>query len=378
VTGGAFTSRSATRAAFVVIIVFVTAQMGWWLFFMSRYVAEVGAGRLASLELEAATLDALLELGADDEVAAALAHEPYLRLAPGGGVEVDATGMEAFLSSQRRVVRMFSFEGPFFVLVVMAGLFIIGRSLRLERELKRRQRNFLDAVGHEFKTPVSTLRLLVETLQLRALPPEKVRAYLRTMSLEVERIERTGEQVLATARLEAGAALPAPAPHDLARLVREALDRATPAYEARGAAVELVVAEGPLTVAARADDVATVVENLVDNAVKYTPGPVKRVEVSVDRHGAWARLRVEDRGSGVPEAERASVFDRFYRVGNELTRTAPGLGLGLYLVRRAVEAMAGRVRLEGRVGGGTVVTVLVPLVAAPAARRRRAAARAVA
>jgi two-component system, OmpR family, sensor histidine kinase SenX3 len=97
---------------------------------------------------------------------------------------------------------MISFEGPFFAVVILAMLALIAGSLRAERELKRRQHNFLSAVTHEFNTPIGTLRLLVQTLRLRPATPERTVDYLRRMETELDRLERTSEQVLASARLE--------------------------------------------------------------------------------------------------------------------------------------------------------------------------------
>lgn len=356
------TSRAATRGAFIVIIAFVTAQMAWWIYFQQRYVGEVSRNTIAGLEREAESLNRLLALGATEEVNELLAARRHLAFdATRRRVEVNVESLDEFIAKQRSAVRMLAFEGPFFVLVVMAGLFIIGRSLRLERELKRRQRNFLDAIGHEYKTPISTLRLLIETLQLRTPPPAKLQEYLRSMSVEVDRLEHTGQQVLATARLEAGAPAQRREPGDLADLVRRALERSRRLQEGRGARIELTADDGDLPVLADFDEIAILVENLVDNAVKYTPGPDKVVKVAVRRHDDWARLSVEDRGPGIPERERALVFERFYRVGNEMTRTAPGLGLGLYLVQRTAESLGGRVAIEAGELGGTRVTVSLPL-----------------
>lgn len=356
------TSPTATRVAFVVIILFVTAQMTWWIYFQVGYVGEVNAATIASLERESRVIDALLAAGATDQALTLLEDQPNLRLdASGRATEVDQAALDAFLASQRSVVRMLAFEGPFFVLVVMTGLLIIARNLRLERELKQRQRNFLDAVGHEYKTPISTLRLLIETLQLRSVPPEKLQEYLRSMSLEVDRLERTGQQVLATARLEAGAQQYAPPPTDLTRLVRTVIDRSRLVLAERGAVVELDVPDAPLPVRAGLDDVATILENLVDNAVKYTPEREKRVRVRLEGDDSWARLRVQDAGSGIPAAARAKVFDRFYRAGDELTRTTAGLGLGLYLVQRTAEALGGHVSITTPAEGGTLVTVTLRL-----------------
>lgn len=359
------TSHRATRVAFVVIIAFVTAQMAWWIYFQVQFVNQVSNATIAGLQREARTLNALLQEGASEQVRALLADQPHLLLnAAGTEVSVDESALAEYRAEHRSVVRMFAFEGPFFVLVVMLGLFIIARNLRLERDLKRRQSNFLDAIGHEYKTPISTLRLLIETMQLRNVKPEKLQEYLRSMSAEVDRLEHTGQQVLATARLEAGTPMGGREQRDLSDMVDEVMARSASVLEARGAELELQLHAEALPVLATYDEITVILENLLDNAIKYTPEPVKSIGVRVDRAGRWARLSVEDNGTGIPENERANVTERFYRVGNELTRTATGVGLGLYLVRRAVEALGGTLQLLDGSEGGTLVTVLLPVQAA--------------
>lgn len=369
------TSPAATRVAFGVVIVFVTAQMAWWVYFQATYVAEVSSDKVASLEREAVALDQLLAAGAGARVQELLAEQPQLRLnASGTAVEVDEEALEAFRREHRSVVRMFAFEGPFFVLVVMAGLFIIARNFRLERDLKRRQRNFLDAIGHEYRTPISTLRLLIETAQLRELEPQQLQRYLASMSTEVDRLEQTGRQVLATARLEAGSVQEPRPLNDLVTLVREVLSRESAVTITRGADLDVRLSADPLHVRATEVEMALVLENLLDNAVKHASLPSRRVTVRLVGAGRWASLSVEDDGEGIPASERESVFERFYRAGDELTRQAPGLGLGLYLVRRTVEELGGRVRLEAGAAGGARVTVLLPLETAAVTQRRAAQA----
>ncbi len=359
-------SQKATRVAFGVIIAFVTAQMAWWVYFQAAYVEEVKRTTVESLYREAYTLDALLGQGAAGQVAVLLEMQPHLRLNESGvHVEVNEAALEAFMRKHRSVVRMFAFEGPFFVLVVMTGLFIISRNLRMERQLKRRQSNFLDAIGHEYKTPISTLRLLVETMQIRTVPPEKLQEYLRSMSTEVDRLESASQKVLSTARLEAGALQDSRHTHDLNELVAGVINRSSAATKARSAQVQLTLPNQPVHVHAAPDDIAIILDNLIDNAIKYTPGPVKQVQVRVERSGRWAALSVEDNGAGIPANERDNVLERFYRVGSELTRTSPGLGLGLYLVRREVETLGGRLRIDDGSEGGTLVTIFLPLQASP-------------
>ena len=164
------TSRRATRIAFVVIIVFVLAQVVWWIIFQERYISGVTETTLANWRQDAVAVNALLERSPEDTalIGEVRRDYPHLRLEAGRFV-LDENVVQSFTREQRGYVRMFAFEGPFFSLVILTGLFIIAKSLRTERELKRRQQNFLNAVSHEFKTPLSTLRLLVETALYRSL-----------------------------------------------------------------------------------------------------------------------------------------------------------------------------------------------------------------
>ncbi len=365
----ALTSRTATRVTFAVIVVFLIAQMAWWIVFQTRYISQVIDGTLVAWQRDERAANAVLAAYPDDHalVAEMLSEFSHLRFDPGSGRLIIDPAIEAeFLAEQRRHSRMFLFEGPFFVLVVLFGLLIIGRSLRQERELKRRQRNFLDAVGHEFKTPISTLRLLIETALLRELTPGKQRHYLNHMATEVNRLEHTGLQVLASARLESATPpLYALAQIDLRDAVRHVVELSRLSLEARGARLIVDYGQVPLPVAIEPEGFKVLLDNLLDNAVKYTPEASKPVALRLEREGAAALLHVEDRGRGIPEKERSQVFERFYRGGDELTRTAPGIGLGLYLVERAAKRMNGSVTIAANDPSGTRFTFRLPLVVAP-------------
>lgn len=359
----ALTSRAATRAAFGVVVVFVLAQVVWWMVFQERYIGRVTRDTVAAWERDVASANQALSLsgGAPQVTDALEARYPHLRF-DGDRFDVDPARRRAFLRQQRGYVRMFAFEGPFFGLVILSGLAIIALSLRTERELKRRQENFLSAVTHEFKTPISTLRLLIETAQRRDLPPDKGRDYLRKMEAELSRLEHTSEQVLASARLEQGGGAPVLEAHDLNDVAAGVVARARAGLEARGAALHFLPAVEPLPVSIDPDALGMVLNNLLDNAVKYTPQEPKPVTVRLRPAGDVVELHVEDEGVGLPEVERARVFERFYRAGDEMTRETKGVGLGLHLVRATTEAMNGWVRVgpNREAGRGTRFTVVLP------------------
>lgn len=335
--------RRATQVAFVVIIVFVLSQVVWWIVFQHNYIA-----RMTDMTLNAWQRDAafVASLAAEDQQEA-LEQFPYLRI-ENSQVSVDPDAAQAFRSQQQGYLRMFAFEGPFFVLVVLSGLFIIHRNLRAERELKARQQNFLNAISHEFKTPLSSLKLLLETALYRALDPtfnpEKTRKYLTRMQGELARLETTSEQVLAAARLERPDIAKSLAAMDFAATVTTIVNRLKPGLEARGAKVTLEPSPHPLTVPLDEAALSLVISNLLDNAVKYSLDDVKPITVRVRAEKHHAVLEVDDAGIGITEGECGRIFDKFYRVGNEMTRQSKGIGLGLYLVQTTVEAMNGWVR----------------------------------
>lgn len=356
-------SRFVTRTAFAVIVLFVLLQVVWWIVFQRAYVGRVSEERLADWRADARAAQIALD-AAEDEAALReqlLEAQPQLAFED-GAFRVDPAVAAAFLERQRGHRRMFAWEGPFFVLVVLSMLALIGRSLREERSLKRSQQNFLSAVTHEFKTPVATLRLLVQTAQLRDLPSAKRRDYLDRMASEIDRLERTSEQVLAAARLEN-----APVPVrldavDLNEVVERLVAAMRPGLEARGAVLRVEAEAGPLPVSLDEDAFSLVLGNLLDNAVKYGPAEgSKPVAVRLEGRGDVVMLHVDDGGEGVPEAERERIFGRFYRAGDESTRRAAGVGLGLHLVRSTVQAMNGWIRVGDAPGGrGGRFTVVLP------------------
>ena len=361
------TSPAATRVAFGVIIVFVLAQVVWWIMFQHTYITDVTRTTLQAWEKDVEAANAALARAPGDEVLISELERdyPHLQLS-GGRFSLDSSQVAAFRERQEGFVRMFAFEGPFFVLVVLCGLTIIARSLRAERELKRRQQNFLSAITHEFKTPLGTLRLLIETALYRALSSEKQRQYLEKMERELSRLETTSEQVLASARLEDGQTPTHLQAADLNEAVRRTIESLRGGLEARGAFLSVHYSPQPLPVSLDGAAFGIVLGNLLDNAVKYNPGRDKRVTVRLISQNHLAVLHVEDEGVGIKEGETRRVFDKFYRVGNELTRESTGVGLGLHLVKTMTEAMNGWVRCE-RLPQGTRFSVTFPRRLEPSA-----------
>jgi len=236
------------------------------------------------------------------------------------------------------------FFGSLLFLLLIAGLVLIVLLLLREVRLNERQSNFVSAVTHELKTPVASLKLYLETLELRELPPERRAEFYRTMRQDIERLNVTINNVL-NAAMYTDRPVAEPRPLDLARLARRAAELTTTRHQL---AKDAIRCEGPasLRVAGDAQALETALLNLLDNAVKYSKENV-RVEIEVWGDGdGQAHVRVRDHGIGISRTHLPFIFTRFYRIGAEVRRSRTGTGLGLFIVRSIVKGHKGSIAVD--------------------------------
>ena len=258
------------------------------------------------------------------------------------------------------------FLGTVLFLLLIAGLVLIVSLLVREVRINERQSNFVSAVTHELKTPVASLKLYLDTLQMRDLPESRRVDFYRTMREDLDRLNSTINNVL-NAAMYTDRPVVDPQPLDLARLVRRAMDLTRTRHQLPR---ESFVYAGPESLRLRGDAQAleTAVLNLLDNAVKYSREKVEvQVEVRADGDGQ-AHLRVKDHGIGMSRAHLRLIFKRFYRIGSEVRRSHTGTGLGLFIVKSVVKGHKGTVAAEsaGPDRGSTFIVTL-PGIIEPAA-----------
>jgi signal transduction histidine kinase len=236
------------------------------------------------------------------------------------------------------------FFGTLLFLLLIGGLALMVILLLREVQLNERQSNFISAVTHELKTPVASLRLYLDTLELRELPEERKREFYRTMRADLERLNSTIGSIL-DAAMYSDRKLIDPRPLDLVRLVRRAVELTQVRNQLPREAIRY---SGPESLTLRGDAAAleTLTLNLLDNAVKYSREVVE-VEVEVAAVGdGQALVRVRDKGIGMSRAHLRFVFNRFYRIGSEVRRSRTGTGLGLFIVKSVVKAHRGTIAAE--------------------------------
>jgi signal transduction histidine kinase len=267
--------------------------------------------------------------------------------------------------------------GSLFFVLVIAGLVWLCAWLVREMRLNQRQQAFLDAVTHEMKTPLASLRLYLETLSRHDPAPERRRAFLGRMQEDVRRLEHTVGQVLSATRAELRSRAPAEV-LELPGLLHSAVIEVRERHGLSEDAVRLLPGP-PASVLGNRAELQVVFRNLLENAVRYSDQSVD-VRVGVQRLGG-GRVRVEiaDRGIGIERRELRRIFQRFYQARRDVQRQALGLGLGLFVVRQLVRRQGGSVeaRSEGPGRGSRFrVTLRTPPREAPRAGRAEPAERA--
>jgi len=248
----------------------------------------------------------------------------------------------------------------------LIGRLLVLREITGEREAERVKEEFFALVSHELRTPLTAILGYVELVlgehaREDAADEEQIR-YLQIVERNAHRLLRLVGDLLFAAQVESGSLLLEPGIVDLPEITREAVEAARPRAEDAGILLSAKIEPVEPCVGDR-DRIAQVLDNLISNALKFTPAD-GRVEVRLSDDDGEARLEVADTGVGVPTDEQARLFDRFFRASNATARAVPGVGLGLMIVRAIVAAHGGEIAVASEVGRGTTFTVRLPLTSA--------------
>lgn len=230
------------------------------------------------------------------------------------------------------------------------------------RRLERIRQDFVANVSHELKTPLSVIKANVETLLDGAVEDAEHRgSFLRRIANQADRLNALIQDLLSLARIESGEELFEFAPLQVEALVQGCLERHGTVARSRKQTLEILPGPDPtLTVLADEEAVNEILDNLLDNALKYTPEG-GRIQIRWCREGEKARIEVSDTGIGIPEADLPHIFERFYRVDRARSRQLGGTGLGLSIVKHLVQAMRGTIHAVSTSSEGSTFVVTLPL-----------------
>lgn len=305
-----------------VLLSYIVAALIWWFIALERQNKDITSIRL-------------LELLKDDP--------KYLEK------------VEQIEDARKRKTAQYIGEGSTFLALILVGAVFVFRATRRQLRLSQQQQNFMMAVTHELKTPIAVTRLNLETLQKRKLEEDKQQKLISNTIQEANRLNILCNNILLAAQLDAGAYATNKEEINFSDLVEGCIDDFKNRFPQR--AVTESIAEG-LYMNGEQLLLQMLVNNLLENAMKYSPKETV-IHIGLQAEGKYLRLNVLDEGIGIPDEEKKKVFDKFYRIGNENTRSAKGTGLGLYLCNRIVRSHNGYISVTDNQpqGSNFVVTL---------------------
>lgn len=340
------------------LVLMSAVQVGWWLFDQHRLAVDkfremqqvyaqqvVAAQALLAAGAPAARVHALLPDIIVTNQRAALSPEADRRL----------------LGEERRRIAQYAWEGSFFILALAACIAVIARALRAEARVIAEQESFLALVSHQFKTPLASLQLSLETMALRPLSPEQSGTLIDRMLADLARMESMVTQILESVRLDDGRVELRSEPVELAGAVA----RVIAGSEERAAKERITVSadiERDLVVMADPLALDVVLRNLLENALSaVAPVGGGTVTFTGRRAGGEVRLAIRDSGVGFRPGDAARLFQKFTRLHPGGGGSRFGTGLGLYIVRRLMQLAGGRIGAQsGGVGQGAEFVLTWP------------------
>ncbi|MFH1700144.1 MAG: HAMP domain-containing sensor histidine kinase [Candidatus Zixiibacteriota bacterium] len=260
-----------------------------------------------------------------------------------------------------RRITMFVSEGSFFTFIILLGATLIYRTLRRSEELKSQQRNFIQAVTHEFRTPITSLRLYLETLQTGNVNPKKTGEIIPRMIDDTNRLEDMIDNVLQAGHFSKSDYSLKLKKTSLSHDLNKYLDSIEPYIARNRGILKRDIQPG---IFARTDYQALgrAIRALIDNAMKYSTPENKSISVLLSSDKRNSMIQIIDNGIGIPASEIPKIFNRFYRIGDEMTRTVNGSGLGLFLVRQIIDAHTGTVTASSKgTNQGSKFVITLPL-----------------
>ena len=245
------------------------------------------------------------------------------------------------------------------LLVIAAASYFVFRAVDRELSVARLQSDFVAAVSHEFRTPLTAVSHLTEMFEEGGAPADRLPLYYRALGKETRRLRAMVESLLDFARMEAGRHTYHMEDIEATDLVEQVVDEFREQDSANAHRFELDMPSEERRIRADPEAIMRALRNLLDNAVKYSPES-STVRVSVESQGEQLAISVEDQGEGIPKHEQREVFRKFVRGTSSRTLNVKGTGIGLAMVDHIVKAHGGRVELQSEPGRGSRFTILLP------------------
>lgn len=248
-------------------------------------------------------------------------------------------------------------EASVFIVSLVIGIWLINRGYNKEIEIAHQRRNFLLSITHELKSPIASIRLVLETFLKRKLKPEQIERFGKNAIKDSERLNELVNNLLFAAKLES-AYQPLLEPLHLNELVSDLVDSLSEKFPkvifSKNIQNDVSTIEGDRM------GMVSIVTNLIENAVKYNFTSQPKIGIDLREENGKLNLEITDNGIGISDKNKKKIFERFYRVGNEDTRKTKGTGLGLYIVSQIVKAHQGKITVVDNQPKGTIFKIVFP------------------
>jgi signal transduction histidine kinase len=260
--------------------------------------------------------------------------------------------------ANKRKTAQYIGEGSIFLALILVGAVFVYRATRRQLKLSQQQQNFMMAITHELKTPIAIAQLNLETLQKRKLDEDTQRKLISNTLQEANRLNTLCNNILLASQLDGGAYHSNKEEINFSDLVEGCVDDGKNRFPQR-----IIIEKISETIYVIGETLLLqmLVNNLLDNALKYSPKEAT-VTIALTEAGGSIKLTVSDEGFGIADNEKKKIFDKFYRSGDENTRKAKGTGLGLYLCRKIAESHNGNISVTDNYPSGSSFTATFPSV----------------
>jgi signal transduction histidine kinase len=344
------------------LVVVAAVQVGWWLFDQRSYAIEKVRDSRALYTQQIVAAQTLLDSGASpDQVKMML---PGVAI-NGKRASLSPAVDQMLTSEEHRRINQYAWEGGFFLLALALCNGVIFRALRAEARVRQEQDNFLALVSHQFKTPLASLQLSLETMAIRTLSPEQSRTLIERMLADLTRMTAMVTQILESNRLDRGRIDLKIEPIELGGAVSRVVSHLDERANKEKITISSDIARG-LYVMADPLALDVVVRNLLENAIAaVTPVGGGTISLSARRTDGEVELSVRDTGVGFRQADGSRLFEKFTRLHPGGGSSYFGTGLGLYIVRRLMQLAGGRVSAHSEgVGQGAKFVLAWPVAPA--------------
>lgn len=303
-----------------VLLAYIIAGLGWWFIALQTQNRQMVAYKLQELKMDNPAYESRLNV--------------------------------IMAESQRETARNIG-EGSTFLILILVGALFVYREVRRQIRLQLQQQNFMMAVTHELKTPIAVTKLNLETLIKHRLDEERQKKIIQTALQETNRLDNLANNILVASQLEGGDHTRSKEELDLSSLVQRIVLDLRQRYPQRKWEDSI---EADCTLFGDTLLLQMLVSNLAENAIKYSPKE-GLITILLRKDSRHTLLQVKDEGPGIPEEEKKKVFDKFYRTGQEKTRSTQGTGLGLYLCRKIARDHKATIKITDNSPVGSIFTV---------------------